>query len=110
MATFEPWAVGDTPSLALYPGERALQSLISGTIPQGERTSLIEKILSSRGAAHMIGYLQESDAQTFIDIVDEVRRHSPIPKGCIVDFAFNILYPERHWRTSISRHSSEESV
>lgn len=67
-------------ALALYPGERALQSLISGTIPQVEQTSLIETILSSRGATHMVGYLRGSDAQTFIDVVDEVRITLPFPR------------------------------
>ena len=65
------------PPLVLDLG-RALQSLISGTTPQSERVSLIEAIFSSRKSADMIRRLRGSDAQAFIDIVDEVRHHSSV--------------------------------
>ena len=68
------------PSPTLYPGERALQSLIGGTTHQSERILLIGTICSSRKATEMVGRLRGSDAQTFIDVVDEVRHHSPIPE------------------------------
>ena len=63
------------PTLALDSGELALQRLIGGSIPQGERASLVEAIFSSRKVADMVARLHESDAQTFIDVVDEVRHH-----------------------------------
>ena len=65
-------------SLVLDSGERALGRLISGDHPQGEFTSLIKKILSSRKAIDAVGYLGESEAQTFIDVVHGVGYHSPI--------------------------------
>ena len=67
------------PSLALYPGERALQRLIDEIIPQGEQISLIETIFSSRKATEMVDCLQGRNAQTFIDAIDEVR-YPPIPE------------------------------
>ena len=62
------------PSLAL------LQRLISGAASQSERASLIETIFSSRKATDMICHLRGSDIQTFIDVVDEVRYRSSVPK------------------------------
>lgn len=62
-------------------GERALGRLIGGDHPQGELTSLIEKILSSRKAIDAVGYLGESEAQTFIDVVHGVGYHSSILGG-----------------------------
>ena len=63
------------PTLALDSGELALQRLIGGAVPQGERASLVEAIFSSGKVADMVARLQESDAQAFIDVVDEVRHH-----------------------------------
>jgi hypothetical protein len=55
--------------------------LISGGVPEDERTSLIEVIFSSGKTIDMVRRLRRSDAQTFIDVVDEVRyRHSSIPE------------------------------
>ena len=68
-------------SLALDSGERALGRLIGGDHPQGELTSLIEKILSSRKAIDAVGCLGESEAQTFIDVVHGVGYHSSILGG-----------------------------
>ena len=69
------------PSLVLDSGERALQRLISNDIPQDELASLIETIFSSRNAINMVGRLGECDAQTFVDVVYEVRYHSSIIGG-----------------------------
>jgi len=55
--------------------------LISGPHPQGELASLIETVFSSRKAIDLTGRFQESDAQTFVDIVHEVRFNPSIPKG-----------------------------
>ena len=62
-------------------GERALQCLINGTIPQGELASPIETIFSSERATDIVGRLSEGDAQTFIDVVYEVSYHSFILGG-----------------------------
>jgi len=54
--------------------------LIGGSHPQGELASLIETIFSGRKAIDLAGCFQESDAQTFIDVVHEVRFHPSIPE------------------------------
>lgn len=71
-----PLPPGDTnhsPKPPLVPdfNKRALRRLISRTVPQHELLSVIETIFSNVKAANTIKYLEESDAQTFIDIVDE---------------------------------------
>jgi len=68
------------PAKGLSSGERALHRLISGPHPQGELASLIETVFSSRKAIDLAGFLQESDAQTFIDVVHEVRFRPSIPE------------------------------
>ena len=69
------------PSLALDSDERALLRLISGALPRDEQASIIESIFSSQKATDMVDDLQEKDAQTFIDIIHEVRYHSSISNG-----------------------------
>jgi len=64
-----------TPVKSSSSGEQALQRLIRGALPQGELASLIEAIFSSKKAIDMVGCLQEREAQTFIDVVHEVRCH-----------------------------------
>ena len=59
---------------------QGLRRLVSGDIPQGELVVSIEEVLSSRSAVDEIGHLQGRDAQAFIDAVDEVRRHFPVPE------------------------------
>jgi len=54
--------------------------LISGPLPQGELATLIETVFSSRETIDLARCLQDSDAQTFIDVVFKVRRHSSIPE------------------------------
>jgi hypothetical protein len=54
--------------------------LIGGGVPEDERTSLIEVIFSSGKTIDTTRHLQRSDAQTFIDVVDEVRYRSSIPE------------------------------
>jgi len=51
------------------------RQLISPAIPQDELPSLIEAIFSDRKTINMVGPLQESDAQAFIDAIDGVRHH-----------------------------------
>ena len=91
------------PSLVLDSGERALQCLISGATPQGECTSLMETILSSEKATDMVDRLGETDAQTFVNVVDEVRSPSPTLNG----FALNSPHLDRRWRVLTWHHVSE---
>jgi hypothetical protein len=60
-----------------------LLCLISGTVPQGERASLIEVIFSSRSATDTVRRLQGCDAQTFVDVVDKARYHSSVRQKCV---------------------------
>jgi len=46
--------------------------LISYTLPTHERISLITSIFSDRGEVEAVGQLSGDDAQTFIDIINEV--------------------------------------
>jgi len=55
---------------------RALQRLVSHTVPQDELPSTIGMIVSNVKAADIAGCLQGSDAQTFIDVIDEVCYHA----------------------------------
>jgi hypothetical protein len=52
---------------------RALRRLASGTVPQDELPSLIESIVSNVKPTDIVELLPESDAQMFIDVIDEVR-------------------------------------
>jgi hypothetical protein len=54
--------------------------LIGGGVPEDERTSLIEVIFSSGKTIDTVRHLRRSDAQTFIDVVDEVHYRSSIPE------------------------------
>ena len=65
------------PPIAFDSHEQAWQRLISRTTPQDELPSLIETIFSSRKTINMVDPLQDSDAQAFIDVIDEVRHHIP---------------------------------
>ena len=51
---------------------RALQRLVSGAVPQEQLASLIESIVSNVKAAAIVEFLQETDAQIFIDVMDKV--------------------------------------
>ena len=51
--------------------DQALQHLINRTVPQGELASLIETIFSNKKVADVVDYFR-GDAQTFIDVIDEV--------------------------------------
>jgi len=54
------------------PYEEAWQRLISHSVPQGELLLLIETIFSDKKRTDMVKRLQVSDAQAFVDIIDEV--------------------------------------
>ena len=63
----------------LDPDDQALQHLINRTVPQSELASLIETIFSNKKVADVVDYLQGADAQTFIDVIDEVWRRTLLP-------------------------------
>ena len=64
------------PPLILSPSVRALQRLVSRDVPQDELRSVIETIISNVRAADIVECLQESGAQTFVDVMDEVCHHT----------------------------------
>jgi len=58
-------------SIAIGSQEWALQRLIARTVPREELPSLIGKIFSGR-ETDVVDLLRESDAQAFVDVMDEV--------------------------------------
>lgn len=78
--------------------------MVTRAVPLNEFPSLIETIFSGRktGVADRLG---ESDAQEFIDIMDEVRRF----RG-MVDFSFFYVLLFRHLTDPISHHVSERNA
>ena len=56
----------------LDPDNRALQRLISRTVPRSELPSLIETIFSNKKVTDLLDRLQDDDCQTFIDVMYEV--------------------------------------
>jgi len=101
----EPPLISDSDS-------RALQRLVSGAVPQDELPSAIETILSNVKAADIVRSLQRSDAQTFIDVMDEVRHHPiQLVRKLFINLCFNLLFPSiRRCITPISHHGSEGNV
>lgn len=61
----------------------ALQHLISRAVPQHELPSVIETVFSNVKAADVVKCLQESDAQTFIDVLDEAGHRYSIAEELI---------------------------
>ena len=55
---------------------RALRHLVSCAVPQEELPSVIETVLSNVKAIDVVRRLQGSDAQPFIDMIDEVCHHA----------------------------------
>ena len=64
------------PSVVIDSHERAWQRLINPAISHYELRSLIGAIFSDGNATEIIDHVRESDAQTFIDVIDEVRHHT----------------------------------
>ena len=61
-------------------GIPAWKRLIDLPLATDERISLITDIISDRGEAEAIKHLQGDDAQSFVDVIDEVPPHSFISK------------------------------
>jgi hypothetical protein len=70
------------PPIVLDPDDQSLQRLISRTVPRSELASLIETIFSNKKVADLVDCLQSSDVQAFIDVIDEVLRHT-LPSSSI---------------------------
>ena len=97
------------PSLVLDSGQRALERLINRSALGCELVSLIEAIFSSRRATEIVDGLTGSDAQTFIDVMDEVRHQAP-PSAKNELTEYLILLHYRRWRVSISHRGPEGNV
>jgi len=63
------------PSIVIDSQEQAWQRLITRVVPRDEIPSLIETVLSGR-KTDVADRLRESDAQAFVDILDEARHHT----------------------------------
>ena len=64
------------PSLILGSGKQALlQRLINRPIPEDGLISIIEAIFSKEKVSDIVEWLRRDNAQTFVDVVDEVRYH-----------------------------------
>ncbi|KAF9780778.1 kinase-like domain-containing protein [Thelephora terrestris] len=59
--------------------EAALRRLVGGAVPQDELPSVIEMVVSNLKAANIVQILQGSDAQTFIDVVDQALESFDFP-------------------------------
>ena len=75
-----PLLQGDTNRLSKPPpvldhDKQALRHLLSSAVSQDELPSVIETIISNAKAANTAGSFRGSDAQTFIDIIDEASYH-----------------------------------
>jgi len=62
------------PSIAVDSQERAWQRLITRAVPRDELPSLIETVLSGR-KTDVADRIRGSNAQAFVDVLDEVRHH-----------------------------------
>ena len=56
---------------------QALERLIGPAIPQDELPSVIEAAFSGGRTADVVDHLRGDDAQTFVDVIDGVRRRAP---------------------------------
>ena len=63
------------PSITIDSKEQAWQRLITRAVPRDEFPSLIETVFSGK-KNDLVARLSGSDAQAFVDIMDEVRHHS----------------------------------
>ena len=63
------------PSIAIDSKEQALRRLITRAVPRDEFPSLIETVFPGK-KADVVDRLSGSDAQAFIDVMDEVRHHT----------------------------------
>ena len=100
------------PFIAIGSREQAWQNLVDHAVPQDELLSLIETIFSDEKATEMVDGLQESNAQAFIDVIDEVRHRTLSFRGMgqYVSLSTFYILSVRHWVTLTSRHVSGGGV
>ena len=90
------------PSLISTPEKQALQRLVSRSAPQDELPSVIETVVSNVKAVDIVNCLKGDDAQTFIDVIDEVCHHTiSWPRSRFVD----LFQPSNFYRWSGVRES-----
>lgn len=63
------------PPVAIDSHEQTWQRWINRATPQDKLLSVVETLFSSREAIDVVDSLRGSDAQAFIDVMDEVGRH-----------------------------------
>ena len=68
---------GLDPSIVIDSREKAWQRLIARAVPLDELPSLIETVFSGK-ETNIVYRLKGSDAQAFIDIMDEVHHRTPL--------------------------------
>lgn len=75
-------------SLLLDFDESACKRLITDVLSKDQVVFLIGRIFTSEDEVKIIGYLRGGEAQTFIDVIDEVRFHvrSSLRPGLILTF------------------------
>ena len=96
----------------------ACKRLASRAFSPHEVIPLIEAIFTNQSEVKMIGCLCGDDAQTFIDVIHEVRlRHPSYPRPGLISLvafgSFTLEFPPsaiRLWISPISRHGSGGSV
>ena len=72
---------------SLNPGTSVVRRLIDRTFAKPECSSLIESLFSSKDGRNAIQGLQRDDAQSFVDILDEVRPTSACRSRTIEAYA-----------------------
>lgn len=99
--------ISESPPILISDSDkRALQRLVSSSISQDELSSLIETVVSNTKAANIVQCLRGSDAQIFIDVIDQVCGAITFQKnGFTVD-----LFLVSRWEPSISHHRSAENA
>ena len=98
----EPCTVPDS-------GEQALRSLIGGAASRDEVPLLLEAVSLSATAINKIRCLRGSEAQAFIDVVNEVRCHTS-HFGSQGTSQFDNVDLDRLWRAPTSCHTFEITV
>jgi len=93
----------------------ACKRLTSRAFSPHEVIPLIEAIFTNQNEVKMIGFLRGDEAQTFIDVIHEVRlRHPSFPRRGLISSCLSV--PNFHsplirlWISPISRHGSGGSV
>ena len=80
------------PPLISDSGIQALQRLVGRAVPRDDLPSVIETIVSNMKTTSIVECLERSEAQIFIDTIDEARHHTiPLLGSRFTDPHFNLL-------------------